>query len=473
MRNWSPNPSNPFRGSPSLLRAAALLTLLLLASAACARAESKPLEELRPLQDVFVRVAESVMPAVVYIRTEGTLRHPLVTRRPGEPAPPLDDIPRRGFGSGVIFDPRGYILTNHHVIDGSERIYVTLADGREMTGELVGADKRSDLAVIRIRADRPLSAVQFGDSDRLRVGQWAIAIGHPYGLERSVTVGVISGVGRNGMGITHYEDFIQTDASIHPGNSGGPLLNAAGEVIGLNTAIVSRTGGGIGFAIPVNMARQIAQTLIRDGKVVRGFLGVMIQEVSPEMAPKFSLERPEGALIADVVEGGASDKAGVRRGDVVLEFGGRPVRDVPALQRLAAAAPPGSRVVLTVQRDGRRVPVPVVMEGLRESDEEPSRPKPKPQKPSYGLTVGRLTLEMTRVVARRGVTGGIQVTAVAAGSQAAFDGLRVGDVIAEVEHRPVADEESFGKTLAARPDAVLVLLYRAGQSMYRILHPSR
>ena len=455
---------------PCLL--AALVTLFPIASVSSVKAETESLREARTLQDAFVRIADSVTPAVVFIRTEGTAQHPIVTRPPGAPVPPFGDVPRRGFGSGIIFDPRGYILTNHHVVDGSERVFVTLSDEREFPAEVVGSDQRTDLAVVRIRSGQELPAVRLGDSDRLRIGQWAVAIGHPYGLQRSVTVGVVSGLGRSRMGITHYENFIQTDASIHPGNSGGPLVNLEGEVIGVNTAIVSRARGGIGFAIPINMARGIARKLMKEGRVVRGFLGVMIQELSREMAPKFGLQKPEGALISDVMEGGAAAEAGLRRGDIVLALDGEPVRGVPELQRLAAAASPGSRVVLSIQRRGARFTLPLVIGALQEPSATP-KTKSSKAKTSYGLTVGELTPQMTKVVAERGARGGVQVTAVSRGGRAAMDGLRVGDIIAEVEHRPVSDEAAFQRAIRAAPKNVLVLIYRAGRSRYRVLHNPR
>ncbi|MFQ5912581.1 MAG: trypsin-like peptidase domain-containing protein [Nitrospinota bacterium] len=464
--------SRVLRGSCLTASALAVLTLFLYTGVPNSRAESGEIQQARSLQEVFVRIAESVTPSVVLIRTEGTIQHPLINQPPGAPSPPSEEIPRRGYGSGIIFDPRGYILTNHHVIEGSERVLVTLADEREFTGELVGSDPRTDLAVVRIRSDRPLRAARLGASQRLRIGQWAIAIGHPYGLERSVTVGVVSGTGRRGIGITHYENFIQTDASIHPGNSGGPLVNLDGEVIGVNTAIVSRTRGGIAFAIPIDMAAEIARKLMRDGRVVRGFLGVMIQGVSREMAPKFGLEKAGGALIADVLEGGASAKAGLRRGDIVLEFNGNRVRDVSDLQRLAAAAPPGSVVRMGIQRRGARIILPLVMEALREEAALP-KPKSSTHKPSYGLTVGELTASLSKALADRDLGGGVQVKTISPNSRAALDGLLVGDVIREVEHRPVSGEASFQKAIESAPQNVLVFIYRAGRSVFRILHDPR
>ncbi|MDP6483047.1 MAG: trypsin-like peptidase domain-containing protein [Nitrospinota bacterium] len=427
--------------------------------------------QARTLEETFIRIAESVTPGVVFIRTVGTRKAFAARGRKKEgPAPPRGGlIPRRSFGSGFIFDAEGHILTNHHVLEGVKRITVVLSDGSEHPAELVGTDKRTDLAVIRILTeDRPAS-VRLGDSDRLRTGQWAIAIGHPYGLRRTVTVGVVSGIGRTGMGIAHYENFIQTDASIHPGNSGGPLVNLKGEVIGVNTAIIPRSNGGIAFSIPINMAKWVARSLIQKGVVERGLLGLMIQPFSSDLAAKFGLDRPVGALVSDLMRDGAAMKAGIKRGDVVLEFNGRPVRDVPELQRFAAASPPGAVVKLGIQRNGRRLRVPLVMGTLQPPRAAP-RPEPAPEKSSYGLKVGALTQGMTRVLGMRGVRGGVQVMAVRANSRASFDGFQVGDVIKAVEGRPVRDEAAFREALRKAPEKVLALIYRTGRSLFRVLH---
>ncbi|MFQ6111488.1 MAG: S1C family serine protease, partial [Nitrospinota bacterium] len=301
----------------------ALLVLLLLLIPSLAASESR----LRVLEEAFAAVADRVSPAVVSVVSRGAGRHPRV---PGHKTPE-GEIPRRGSGTGFIMDKRGYILTNNHVVDGAREVRVVLADDREFEATVVGGDFRSDVAVLKIEAPEELPVVPLGDSDKIHIGQWAIAIGNPFGLARTVTVGVISGVGRSGLGVATYENFIQTDASISPGNSGGPLLNLKGEVIGVNTAIFSRASG-IGFAIPINMARRVARQLISQGRVVRGFLGVIIQPLTSELARKFGMKTRKGALVGDLLEGGPAERSGIQRGDIILRFDGQEVENVAHLQ---------------------------------------------------------------------------------------------------------------------------------------------
>src|SRR5439155_1295863 len=251
----------------------------------------------------------------------------------------------RASGSGVIVDPKGYILTNNHVIENAREITVRLSDGRKFTAKLVGRGPKTDLAVLKVEAPSPLPAAELGDSDHLRVGQWAIAIGNPFGLDRTVTVGIISATARNRVGVATYENFIQTDASINPGNSGGPLLNLDGKVIGINTAIVA-AGQGIGFSIPINQAKEVMRQLIASGRVVRGRLGIAIQGVTDDLA----LTIAAGLLVTDVVAGSPADKAGLRRGDVIVEVGKTPVADPATLFRTLAQLKPGDRVLVFVQR---------------------------------------------------------------------------------------------------------------------------
>jgi Do/DeqQ family serine protease len=324
------------------------------------------------LQRAFVRVADQVRPAVVNIATSHFLRR----QRPpggGEGAPSLRDfydryfgqIPpgereRSGVGSGVIIDAQGHILTNLHVIKGADEITVRLHNKKELPGQIVGTDQKTDLAVIRIRSSDGVVAAPLGDSDRLRVGEWAIAIGSPFGLEETLTVGVISATGRSEVGIVPYENFIQTDASINPGNSGGPLLTARGEVIGINTAILS-SGQGIGFAIPISVARRVASQLIAKGKVVRGWLGVSLQPLSPELAQSLSAPSDRGAVVARVLPGSPAEKAGLVANDVILKFGDADVQDLTHLQRLVLDAPVDQAVKLRVRRKGKDVEVAVTI----------------------------------------------------------------------------------------------------------------
>ena len=311
---------------------------------------------LRALEDAFVSVADRATPAVVNVsvKSQEGRRRPTSPRIASASAsssapssssgfsaagPPREDT--RATGSGVIVDAKGYILTNNHVVENAETIEVRLSDDRKFKAAIVGRDPKTDLAVLKIDAASPaLPVAELGNSDKIRAGQWAIAIGNPFGLDRTVTIGHISATGRTQVGVATYEAFIQTDASINPGNSGGPLLNIEGKVIGINTAIVS-TGQGIGFSIPINMAREIMTQLIAKGRVVRGWLGIVIQELTPELAEGFGVKGESGVLVADVMKESPAEAAGLRAGDIIVEFDGGRIKDVVELQRRVAAVAPG------------------------------------------------------------------------------------------------------------------------------------
>src|SRR3990167_278144 len=357
---------------------ALVVLLLLLLSVGPVWAEQRPAQRapapraiLRALEDAFPGVAARVPPAVVNVST--------VPRRPaggphGETPERFREFfgeefyeryfkqrPRqdaRASGSGVIVDPKGYILTNNHVIENADEIIVRLSDSRKFPARLIGHDPKTDLAVLKIEAPAPLPTAELGDSDRLRVGQWAIAIGNPFGLDRTVTVGIISATARTHVGVATYENFIQTDASINPGNSGGPLLNLDGRFIGINTAIVA-AGQGIGFSIPINQAKDVMRQLIAQGRVVRGWLGIVIQDVTDELAGSFGVRERQGVLVADVLKSGPAEAAGLRPGDRAVESAGAPIKGVPDLQRGVAGIVPGQTVKLTVVRDRKPVPVSV------------------------------------------------------------------------------------------------------------------
>ncbi len=313
--------------------------------------DGQPLPSLAPM-------LERVLPAVVHIATRGrpaagaARRDPLFERFFG--APPGDEV-EEGLGSGVIIDARrGHVVTNAHVVEGAESIRVTLRDGRHFSARLLGSDPAADIAVLRIAPDH-LTALPLADSSRLRVGDFVVAIGNPFGLEQTVTSGIVSALGRRGLGIESYEDFIQTDASINPGNSGGALVNLRGELVGINTAILGPNGAsiGIGFAIPVNMARAIAEQLVQYGEVRRGRLGIGIQDLTPELAGAFHIRPTRGAVVAQVVPGSAAERAGLRVGDVIVRVNGRPVRDASQLRNEVGLLRVGSRVELEVMRDGK------------------------------------------------------------------------------------------------------------------------
>jgi serine protease DegQ len=306
----------------------------------------------------FAEAAKHAIPAVVNIFTQKQVRGP---RNPFTDDPVFrhffgdrfDPRPREvsNLGSGVIASSNGYILTNHHVVDGAEEIQVALADGRTVPAQVVGADPETDLAVLKINADK-LPAITFGQSDGLRVGDWVLAIGNPFGVGQTVTLGIVSALGRTHLGINTFENFIQTDAAINPGNSGGALVDGAGNLVGINSAIYSRTGGsqGIGFAIPVSLAKQVMEQIIRDGGVTRGWVGIEVQDLSPELAESFELSATEGALIAGVLKGGPADRSGVKPGDVLLKVNGKTVEDSSSLLNLIAALKPGEQAMLAVSR---------------------------------------------------------------------------------------------------------------------------
>jgi len=269
---------------------------------------------------------------------------------------------QRGQGSGFIISKDGYILINNHVVGDADLIKVKLSDGREFKAKVIGTDPQSDVAVIKIDATN-LPVLRLGDSDKLEVGEWVIAIGNPFGLSQTVTVGVVSAKGRSRIGINDYEDFIQTDAAINPGNSGGPLVNIHGEAVGMNTAIFSRSGGymGIGFAIPINMAKAIKDQLLKKGKVTRGWLGVVIQDIDEELAKSFGLEKTEGVLIAEVSEGSPAEKAGLKQGDIILRLNGKKVDDLGELRNKIALTAPGTKVKLEVLRENKRRTIQVTI----------------------------------------------------------------------------------------------------------------
>src|SRR5213083_1774554 len=460
---------------------AVLLLVLLVALPAHAQERTQPKLDpralLHALEEAFTTAADRVTPAVVNVsavpRKQSTEETPerfreffgeefyerFFRRRPREEA--------RASGSGVLVDPRGYVLTNNHVIENAQDITVRLSDGRKFTAKLVGRDPKTDLAVLKVEAPAPLPAAELGDSDHLRVGQWAIAIGNPFGLDRTVTVGIISATARNRVGVATYENFIQTDASINPGNSGGPLLNLDGKVIGINTAIVA-AGQGIGFSIPINQAKEVMRQLIASGRVVRGWLGIAIQDVTDELAGTFGVR--EGVLVAEVMKGGPAEAAGVRQGDVIVELNGAPIKEVPELQRRVAAVAPGQPVKLKVIRDRKPVTLAVTVSEM--PGDEPVLAG-APDDESWGLSVEPLTGEAALQL-NLGISGGLLVTDVVAGSPGDRAGLRRGDVIVELGKKPVADPPALYRTLAQlKPgDRVLVLIHRpasGGRAEYLVM----
>jgi Do/DeqQ family serine protease len=433
---------------------------------------------LRALEDAFVSVADRATPSVVNV----SVKVKREAQPEAGPSPETEERfkeffgpelferffrrrnPReegRAAGSGVIVDARGYIVTNTHVVENATEIEVRLSDGHKFKATLVGRDGRTDLAVLRIEnPPGPLPVAELGDSDRLRVGQWAIAIGNPFGLDRTVTAGIISATGRTHVGVATYEAFIQTDASINPGNSGGPLLNLDGRVVGINTAIVS-SGQGIGFAIPINLARDIMTQLINRGKVVRGWLGVAIQDLSPELAAGFGVKEDAGVLVAEVMKDSPAGAAGLKPGDVITDFNGGGVKDVTDLQKRVAAVEPGRAAPMTVTRDRKTVTLSVKVG--EQPSEEALADAENGSESVLGLTVEPLTPEtarQNRLTARRGLL----VTEVEPGSPGAEAGIKPGDAIVEVNREPVGDVAALQQLVAGlKPgESVPVYLQRGG-----------
>ena len=381
------------------------------------------------------------------------------------------EFKQHGLGSGVIVSADGYILTNNHVVGNAEEIHVTLQDKREFTAKVIGKDAKTDLGLIKIEAKDPLPVASLGDSNGTDVGDWVIAIGNPFNVGMTVTAGIVSAKGRILGG--DYDDFIQTDASINPGNSGGPLINTKGEVIGINTAIYSRTGAnnGIGFAIPIDMARNVMDQLKAHGRVVRGWLGVEIQEVTPDLAQSFGLPKPEGALVASADKDGPAGKSGIERGDIVLSFNGHPVDDEHELPALVAATPINQKVPVEVVRNGKHMTLSVTI-GERK---EPQVASAKAETPggNWGMQVGDITPEIAQQFHLEN-TKGVVIQKVAPDSPSADAGLQPGDVVLEINHDKVATVSDFvGKAKDAQKDKkpALLLVQRGGATLYTVIKP--
>jgi serine protease Do len=376
----------------------------------------------------------------------------------------------RGQGSGVIVSPDGYILTNHHVVDGGTDIKVALSDKREFTAQVVGVDDKTDLAVLKIE-QKELPALSMADSSRVQVGDVVLAVGNPFGVGQTVTMGIVSATGRGGFGIEDYEDFIQTDASINPGNSGGALVNAEGKLIGINTAIISRTGGnqGIGFAIPINMARNVSDQIIRNGKVSRAWLGVMIQPVTPDLAKAFKAPSSEGALISEVTSGSPAERAGLKPGDIVTKVDERSVVDSRSLQLAIGAMAPNATVHLTVFRDGVERTLAVTL-GEQESQKISSASGVSGNTPADRALDG-VTLEAVagNAAHQLGKSGGqgVVVSRIDPNSRAAQAGLEQGDVILEVNRQPVSSVDQVRRYIeAGTTDTALIFVNHDGRTRY-------
>ena len=383
---------------------------------------------------------------------------------------PRRRTPERSLGSGFIFDPAGYILTNNHVVENADEIKVKLNSGEEVTAELVGRDPKTDLAVLKVDVDKQLPTIAFGDSEAVKIGEWVMAIGNPFGLEFSVTAGIVSAKGRF-IGQGNYDDFLQTDAPINPGNSGGPLLDMQGKVVGINTSIFSRSGGniGIGFAIPINLAKDLIPQMREKGRVTRGWIGVMIQKVTPDIADSLGLQASRGALVADVVKGGPAEEAGIKVGDVIVSFDGQDVKESTELPTLVAREKIGQEVPVVVMRDGKEETVSIKIAEMKDDEEQVATGESE----AYGLTVQNLTPEIAESLGINVDVQGVLVSGVEPGSPADDAGLRRGDVIVEVNRKAVKDVDAYQKELkgTGAGKSVLMLVRRGENTVFLALKP--
>lgn len=383
-----------------------------------------------------------------------------------------------GLGSGVVINKDGYILTNNHVVENADTIRVTLNDGREFTAKVVGRDPKTDVAVLKIDA-KNLPYITIADSDKIQVGDICLAVGNPFGIGQTVTMGIVSATGRGGIGVgTDYEDFIQTDAAINPGNSGGALVDAEGRLIGINTAILSRSGGnqGIGFAVPINMARNVMESLITSGKVVRGFMGVSIQDVTPVLAEQFKLKEGHGALVGDVTPRSPADKAGLKSGDVIVDFNGKPVEDSRHLKLQVAEMAPGKSVPVKIVRDGHQENVNVTLKELPNSEELARNDGQAGNATDAlnGVTVGDMDAQAKNELKAPANLKGALVTQVDQDSVAFESGLRPGDVIEEINRAPVKTADDAVKLTENVKDKVLLLkVWSKGVSHYVVVDESK
>jgi len=432
----------------------------------------------------FTEVTKAVTPAVVNITSRVARMRDRGPRDPMDeffpspfgpfgpfgpqgPMPPHE--PRGGgMGSGVIVSPDGYIITNNHVVDGASELTVTLPDKREFKAKIVGTDPKTDLAVVKINASN-LPYVRWGDSSKLQVGEYVLAVGNPFGLNSTVTLGIVSALGRGHMGITQYEDFIQTDAAINPGNSGGALVNTAGELVGINTAIVSQTGGyqGVGFAVPANMAKPVYESLVKTGKVVRGYLGVAIQELTQNLAKSFGLKQAKGALVSSVAEDSPAERAGIKQGDVIVAYQGNPIEDPAVLQREVTRTPVGTKATLKVIRDGREQEVTATI-GEQSETAKVASADSSMENALAGVEVQSLDLQTARELGLHGKVQGVVVVNVEPDSLADRAGLAQGDVIKEINRQPIKSVRDYERVASnlKKDESVLLLINRRGTALF-------
>ena len=432
----------------------------------------------------FAPIVKEVLPNVVNISSSKVVRTP--NQMPeGMQSDPFfqqffghgsgrPEIPKnrreQSLGSGVIVSPEGYVLTNNHVVDGATDVKVTLSDKRELKAQIVGTDPKTDVAVLKLEGSN-FPAITLGDSSKVQVGDYALAIGDPFGVGQTVTMGIVSAKGRGNLGIEDYEDFIQTDAPINPGNSGGALVNDRGELVGINTAILSHGSGGnegIGFAIPVNLARNVMGQILDHGKVTRGYLGVVIQPISPAMAKQLGLSKLQGALVGDVSSKGPAQAAGVQRGDVILSIDGKPVNDSNELRNTVSMMQPGETVKLEVSRNGSTKDLNVKLGELplSKQDAAESQHEGASKDALEGVSVENLDAETAAQLQLPDSTKGVVVTGIDPASPKAESGLQKRDVIQEVNHQPVHNVAEFEQAMRKAGGSALLLVNRGGTTLF-------
>lgn len=435
--------------------------------------------------NVFVGIVKKEKPKVVNIYTtqkpkrvyrrspqgEGDPYREFLERFFGFQMPPT---PRRSLGSGFIIDKTGYILTNNHIIERADEIRVKLHNGKEYKAKIVGTDPETDIGLIKIEPDKDLPVVELGDSDKLEVGEWVIAIGNPFGLSHTVTVGVVSALHRN-IGAGRYDNYIQTDASINPGNSGGPLIDIHGKVVGINGAILAGSQGGnigIGFAVPINMAKEILDDLKSERGVQRGWLGVVIQKLSPELREALALRSEEGALVGDVTAGGPAEKAGIKRGDLIIRFGSHKIKSYDMLPRAVALSKPGTRVKVVILRGGKQKEVTVKLGELKSAREQAEPRYAEERSSNLGIIIQDITPELKRRF-RLKVSSGVVVMDVDPRGSAGRAGVQRGDIIEEINRTPITSVADFSGALsrAKEDEAILLVIRRGAMSNFIVVPP--
>lgn len=427
----------------------------------------------------FVEAAKAIAPSLVSVKSESEVERPsMLEGMPfdflfrGHPAPSQGPLLRRGIGSGVIVDESGHVLTNNHVVADADKVQVVLANGHEYAAKVVGTDAKTDLAVLMVEhAQESLPPAVLGDSETLQVGEWVVAAGSPFGLRQTVSAGIVSALGRGNVGISEYEDFIQTDAAVNPGNSGGPLVDLSGRVIGINTAIASSSGGnnGVGFAIPIAMAKNVMKQLIETGKVVRGYVGLYIGDVTRQLAESFGYKGSGGVLVQDVTPGGPGANAGIQAGDIVMQRDGKPVRNSAAFRNGIADSPPGTQIDLTLWREGKEQSVKVELGELPGSEQVAAGRGPAAPGPArWGLALVDPTPEQ-REQLKLGDQRGAVVAQIKPQSPADDAGLRPGDLITRVGDSDVSSAVQAQRALIAVKSPVRLRIIRDGHGLFLIL----